>query len=203
MCSSDLLRFIHLNRPSSDISPCVHSQPRERDLRRAATTATPSCSAFAVSHCLDGLLRTELPGLLHPGTGRDSLRFRKHPRHASATVMVASPAVQDPSKTSPRQQVPRVTARLFPSWRFPHPHSPEGLMEPSAWPKDHCSRPEDLTSTEAFPLQHSPSATQPRTWFPKFRTLSNWLPESPRREDREPRDEPEDPPPRGWVMTTR
>lgn len=61
---------------------CVHS-PRHCCLVRPAAAKRPTCSVPVVSHHLDGLLRTQVSGLLHPEARWSSLRFRAatHPHH--------------------------------------------------------------------------------------------------------------------------
>jgi len=61
------------------------STPRRRCRRRSAKplSSSPTRSALVVSHHLDGLLRAEALGLLHPRTGRGSLRFATSAPHVA------------------------------------------------------------------------------------------------------------------------
>ena len=99
------------HRPSSDTPARVHSSaPKVRVGRRDA--ALQSCSAPVVSHHLDGLLRSQVPGLLHPGSGQGSPDFR----HGCAPECLA---------TSRQRHSHPVRIRAFPPTLLPlEDHSP-------------------------------------------------------------------------------
>jgi hypothetical protein len=66
---------------SWDWGPCRRctsraSTPGSRSSRRTGAARCQSCSALVVSHHLDGLLRAEVVGLLHPTTGQGFTAFR-------------------------------------------------------------------------------------------------------------------------------
>jgi hypothetical protein len=83
-----------------------------------------SRSALVVSHHLDGLLRSELAGLLHPAIDPGVRRVSDHrlPRAAEAARWRAGnfPATHTPRRTSSRLQPYRVTAAVA-SLPFPLP----------------------------------------------------------------------------------
>jgi len=60
----------------TDIGLGVHSRSRFRDSFGRTVPPVRSRSAFAVSHCLDGLLHLGFAGLLHPAAGRMFAAFR-------------------------------------------------------------------------------------------------------------------------------
>lgn len=75
-------------------------------------------SDLVVSHHLAGFGSLQVPGLLHPGTGQDSLRFRSRAtrRPKTPALHVPSPAARShPSKSSPRWQPCRIAAAVAPS----------------------------------------------------------------------------------------
>lgn len=75
-------------------------------------------SDLVVSHHLAGFGSLQVPGLLHPGTGQDSLRFRSRATRCPKTPArhVPSPAARShPSKSSPRWQPCRITTAVAPS----------------------------------------------------------------------------------------
>jgi hypothetical protein len=104
------------DRPSSVYLP-VSPLPQTR--RPASATRQPdasSRSALVVSHHLDGLLLTELAGLLHPASGHGvhCVSRLSPPRRAEARAWwrVAVPTVPGPFEVSPRRQPYRVTAAV-------------------------------------------------------------------------------------------
>jgi hypothetical protein len=99
-----------------------------------------SRSALVVSHHLDGLLRSELAGLLHPAIDPGVRRVSDHrlPRAAEAARWRAGnfPATHTPRRTSSRLQPYRVTAAVA-SLPFPLPLAApsQGLRsEPGTFP---------------------------------------------------------------------
>jgi hypothetical protein len=134
-------------RPPPSIVGLSHHCRSARVLPRTRTRSAP-----VVSHHLDGLLRTQASGLLHPEAERGSLRFAMPPPRplAEATVRgLVHPSPQrgsHPSKNSPRRQpyhVPVAVALLPlpPTTRHPARRSIRSSALPCQWSLSKCRAP--------------------------------------------------------------
>jgi hypothetical protein len=142
--------------PAFDI-PVVRPLPGFVGLSRHCRSArvlprTRTRSALVVSHHLDGLLRTQASGLLHPEAERGSLRFAMPPPRplAEATVRgLVHPSPQrgsHPSKNSPRRQPYHVAVAIAllplpPTTRRPARRSIRSSTPPCRWIGFECHPP--------------------------------------------------------------
>jgi len=129
--------------PSIGSTSCVHSRSRRyRRFLRLRAASSKSCSVLEVLHLLDGLLRTELAGLLHPAPDLDFVG-----RLASASEVWGSPrfTFRDPdgwppgsagtipaAPNSPRR-IPLTRSRTTSPWSLPPCRCP--LRTPRSLPE--------------------------------------------------------------------
>jgi hypothetical protein len=111
-----------------------------------------SCSVRVVSHHLDGLLRSELAGLLHPaadpGVRRVSELRLPHAAEAEPGMRTLFPATHTPWRTYSSSAVPRHRGRCLPAVTSPAHRTFSGAV----------------TGTRTFPtgaLAHAPESTLP------------------------------------------
>jgi hypothetical protein len=94
-----------------------------------------SCSAFAVSHRLDGLLHLGAAGLLHPAAGHEVRRVSVAIRQVHPEVALRVPRLPHDA-THTLRRIPLVSSRTasprpLPSCRYPSPRTPRpGLAGP-------------------------------------------------------------------------
>jgi len=106
--------------PSADVPPARPLRGAEAPVGPASPNAD-SCSALVVSHHLDGFLRAEVAGLLHPATGKGFTAFRvcRQGGGPKATSMPGTvPAVRfAPFEEFPSSAAGHASLRPLPSCR--------------------------------------------------------------------------------------
>jgi len=102
-------------------TPDVHSRGPGGSLRTRSATC-PSCSAFAVSHRLDGFLHPGAAGLLHPAAGHEvrrvSVARRQHHPEAALIELASSPRRSHTLRRIPLVSSRTASPRPLPSCRY-------------------------------------------------------------------------------------